>query len=99
MSLWRSSGLRLEPMRTFLSGVVGDRDIHSMSSVGLGRGAERQHLIGVVPLLDGVKITVLNGCSVPLNCQDATWGRNFHDMWPATKHCIPHRMSRPKIRL
>ena len=39
MSVWRSSGLRLEPMRTFLSGAVGDRDIHSVSSVGLGRGA------------------------------------------------------------
>ena len=39
MSLWRSSGLRLEPMRTFLSGAVGDRDIHSVSSAGLVRGA------------------------------------------------------------
>ena len=39
MSLWRSSGPRLKPMRTFLSEAVGDRDTHSVSSVGLGRGA------------------------------------------------------------
>ena len=35
--------------------------------------------MGSFPLLDGVKMAVLNGCLVPLNCQDATWGRNFHE--------------------
>ena len=42
------------------------------------RGAERQHLIGSLPLLDGVEMTILNGCPIPLDCQGAAWGRDFH---------------------
>ena len=43
------------------------------------RGVERQHLMGSSPLLDGFKMAMLTGCSIPFNCQGAARGRNRHE--------------------